>query len=165
MHGSSVPAAGSFGCGCGGCWQTLPQRRIALSFAAALPSGRGRGKGAAAGRVNRIRRWGKGTIRIGAERLRRTADPCLGRGSFVAAARQARRRRAGTAEASPAATGSRQETDDRSRTMGKGTIPSTACQSAETPLSYVSVDSKSPIARTTLPVSGNPPLFQRRADQ
>ena len=49
MHGSSVPATGSFGCGAGDCRQNFAQRRIALSFDAALASGRGRGKGAAAG--------------------------------------------------------------------------------------------------------------------
>ena len=62
MNGSSVPRPARSGAAPG--WlPNLAQRRIALSFNAALPSGQGHGKGAETGRGNRTRPWGKGTVR------------------------------------------------------------------------------------------------------
>ncbi len=89
----------------------LARCRIALSFDATLPSGRSRGKGAAAGRTPRL---GKGTIRKGAPQRRPMPDPRLRLEPNAAPAQDPGRRSMRTTEAS------RKEPYDRSRTMGKG---------------------------------------------
>ena len=88
---------------------------------------------------------GKGTVRNGAERPRRTPDPSLSRGSPAAAAPDARRRQARTAEASQQQTRDGQK-DDGSRTMGKRTILSKARPTAEIPPFYVFVNNRPIIA-------------------
>jgi len=79
---------------------------------------------------------GKGTIRYGAERPRRTPDSSLMRGASAAAAPDARRR---TAEASQQQAHDKQK-DGGSRTMGKATILPKARRTATFPLFQVSVD-------------------------
>ena len=108
------------------------QRRIALSFDAALASGRGHGKGAAGGTAT-------GSGEGEGNDPQRTQDPSLRRGSSAAAAPDARRRPTRTADASPQQTHDGQK-DDRSRKTGKGTILSKARPTAEIPLFYVSVN-------------------------
>jgi len=65
---------------------------------------------------------GKGTIRNGAERPRRTPDSPLRRGLSAVAARDRRHRPARTAEASPQKSHDERK-DERSRTMGKPFLP------------------------------------------